>query len=329
MAMRSPGPGGGTIGMPTISTGPNKPKGKTLGSGYAEDPDTFGVVGDGAEWVGDKIGEGVDAVGDIYNDLTGVTAAREAANAQLQATREGIAAQKEMYQQGRADLQPWRQAGERGLGQLEKNVMSGAYDVMPTRGQYGSFDSPERAEFLGQRFTQQDFQADPGYQFRLKQGTEALENAAAARGSQLSGNQLKAITDYGQNLASQEYGRAFDRNMQERRFGEGQYLGDRAFNYGNFTGDRAFDYGADQDFFRNKTAATQDQYNRLSNLSNVGQASAAGQAAAANQLGQSLMNANQSMGQTAAQGRMAQYQNQANLFGNLASLGMQGAGMMV
>ena len=55
---------------------------------------------------------------------------------------------------------------------------------------------------------------DPGYKFRLKQGQDALENSAAARGGLLSGNTAKALEDYTQNYASNEYsnvyGRAFN-----------------------------------------------------------------------------------------------------------------------
>ena len=52
---------------------------------------------------------------------------------------------------------------------------------------------------------------DPGYQFRLKQGQQALENSASARGTLRGGAQLKALVDYQQGAASQEYGNAYAR----------------------------------------------------------------------------------------------------------------------
>lgn len=51
-----------------------------------------------------------------------------------------------------------------------------------------------------------NFQASPGYNFRLQQGVNALDRSAASRGMLLSGAQNKAISDYGQNTASQEWG---------------------------------------------------------------------------------------------------------------------------
>nr|BFD63160.1 hypothetical protein BdHM001_18410 [Bdellovibrio sp. HM001] len=53
--------------------------------------------------------------------------------------------------------------------------------------------------------------SDAGYQFRLQQGNTAINNAAAARGMGNSGATLKALTAYGQNLASDEYDKAYNR----------------------------------------------------------------------------------------------------------------------
>lgn len=60
-------------------------------------------------------------------------------------------------------------------------------------------------------FSMQDFQSDPGYQFRMDQGQQALERSAAARGGLLSGAALKDTARFSQGLASQDYQAAFDR----------------------------------------------------------------------------------------------------------------------
>ena len=52
---------------------------------------------------------------------------------------------------------------------------------------------------------------DPGYKFRLSEGMKALDRQAAARGGLISGNALKATQRYGQDLASQEFGNAYNR----------------------------------------------------------------------------------------------------------------------
>jgi len=55
------------------------------------------------------------------------------------------------------------------------------------------------------------FQTSPAFQFRRDQGVEALEGSAAARGGVLSGNTLKGITEFGQDLASEEFDASFNR----------------------------------------------------------------------------------------------------------------------
>lgn len=70
-------------------------------------------------------------------------------------------------------------------------------------------------------FTLDDFRADPGMQFRMRTGQEALETSAAARGGLLSGSHLKDLTRYGQEFGSQEFGDAYNRwnADRDRRFG--------------------------------------------------------------------------------------------------------------
>jgi hypothetical protein len=60
------------------------------------------------------------------------------------------------------------------------------------------------------------FNADPGYAFRLKEGQKALDSQAAARGGLISGNALRAAVGYGQEMGSQEYQNAFNRYQTER-----------------------------------------------------------------------------------------------------------------
>lgn len=65
-------------------------------------------------------------------------------------------------------------------------------------------------------FSMADYQADPGYQFRLDQGNRALMMSAAARGGLLSGAALKDAMAYNSGQASQEYQNAFDRFQVNR-----------------------------------------------------------------------------------------------------------------
>jgi hypothetical protein len=55
---------------------------------------------------------------------------------------------------------------------------------------------------------------EPGFQFRLKSGTDALERSAAARGVLRTGGTLKDLVEYGQNFASSEYQNVYNRALQ-------------------------------------------------------------------------------------------------------------------
>lgn len=76
----------------------------------------------------------------------------------------------------------------------------------------------QSAEFgsLLKPFGMSDYEADPGYGFRLSEGLKAIQNSAAARGGLLSGAALKGISRYGQDMASQEYGNAYARYNQNQ-----------------------------------------------------------------------------------------------------------------
>ena len=52
--------------------------------------------------------------------------------------------------------------------------------------------------------------------FRQRLGTQATERLANVGGGAISGNTLRSLADYGQNLASTEYGSAFNRFQTER-----------------------------------------------------------------------------------------------------------------
>jgi hypothetical protein len=73
---------------------------------------------------------------------------------------------------------------------------------------------------------------DPGVQFRLDRARNALEGSAAARGSALSGPALAALQEQGQDLASQEYGNAWQRAAQQAQMREGWAQQATAQNFG-------------------------------------------------------------------------------------------------
>ena len=123
--------------------------------------------------------------------VIGAYGANKAASAQERASREATAAQERMFNRQVELQEPFRQAGVNALPEL---VEASRYTP----------------------FGMEQFQADPGYGFRLKEGLRALENSAAARGGLLSGNTMRGLTRYGQELGSQEFTNAFNRYQAER-----------------------------------------------------------------------------------------------------------------
>jgi hypothetical protein len=54
----------------------------------------------------------------------------------------------------------------------------------------------------------------PGYQFQLQQGTQAIDENAAANGTLLTGNTGTALENYGQNLAQGAYQTTYNNALQ-------------------------------------------------------------------------------------------------------------------
>lgn len=74
---------------------------------------------------------------------------------------------------------------------------------------YGSFTQPfDVTQFYNYE--------DPGYAFRLQQGSQGLQNSAAAGSGALSGAALKDLIGYNQDAASTEYGNAFNRYQTQQ-----------------------------------------------------------------------------------------------------------------
>lgn len=129
--------------------------------------------------------------GSIIGGVASNRAASKASDAQVAATDKASETELKMYNQTRDDQAPWREAGTVALSQMLSGTKPG-----------GEFD---------RSFTMADFVKDPGYEFRMSEGQRGMERGAAARGGALSGGALREATRYGQDYASGEYGKAYDR----------------------------------------------------------------------------------------------------------------------
>jgi hypothetical protein len=151
--------------------------------------------------------------------------AQSAADTSAAAADRASEIQREMFERQVELQEPFRQVGLNALRKLE-----------PIASEYTPFGMEQ-------------FQADPGYAFRMSEGMKALERGAAARGGLLSGATIKGAQRFGQDLASQEYQNAFSRYQREREArlnplqslaGVGQTtaqtLGEAGRSYGNTLG---------------------------------------------------------------------------------------------
>lgn len=217
------------------------------------------------------------------------SAASTATQAQERTSEQAMALQKEMFDQQRADFAPWRDAGQAALTKLQSGIESGAFNPQ---------------DFTAKQFdaSQVDVKQDPGYQFRMSEGVNALDASAAARGRLLSGAQQKGVTNYAQNLASQEYGNAYNRALTENNM----------------------QYGRQVDQYNRSANQKANQYNMLASLSQTGQASAAGQAGAAGNLAVQSTNTLSNLGSAQAQSAYNVGQANAGAYQGMAQSANQG-----
>jgi hypothetical protein len=123
-------------------------------------------------------------------------ASKSAANTQAAAADRATQAQQEALAQQMELQKPFTEAGTTAVNQLSAMTQPGGAATK---------------EFAYSPFS---YQADPGYAFRLKEGMNAMNATAAARGGLISGNALKAGQVYGQEMGSQEYQNSFNRYLQ-------------------------------------------------------------------------------------------------------------------
>lgn len=187
--------------------------------------------------------------------------ASKAASAQTKAAAIAAAQQKAMYDQTRADLGPYREYGG--------NAMQALQD---TQGYWGSPIVMDQAAV----------EQTPGYQFTLKQGLKAVQNAASARGLGVSGAALRGAADYTTGLANKTYMDQF--NLEN-------------INRGNV-------------------------YNRLMGIGTLGQNAAAQTGAAGANAANNISQAYTNAGNAQAGSYMAQAGAFNNFANNMAGLGM-------
>lgn len=96
------------------------------------------------------------------------------------------------------ELSTWQTESDRLKGDFDKSMV-------------GYSPGKARSDYL---------QSTPGYNFRFDEGLRALDASGSSRGDLLSGQATKGKIEYGQNLASQEFGAEFSRLMSLSGIGQ-------------------------------------------------------------------------------------------------------------
>lgn len=165
-------------------------------------------------WVAVAIG-GSAVAGGIANYFGQSSAANTAANAETNAANQTNATNMSMFNTEQQNAKPYLQAGDSALNSINQNQ--------------GYYNTP---------FSMSQFQEDPGYQFDLQQGQQAIQNSSVATNGLISGSELGALNNYSQNMASNEYGNAYNRYTQQQQSNFNRYatiagLGEQATGLSN------------------------------------------------------------------------------------------------
>jgi hypothetical protein len=192
---------------------------------------------------GPAIAAGAGLVGSVLSSNAASSSADKANDTQRQA-----------LEVARADLEPWRTAGQ--------GALTGVQNAAGLNGQDG-YDAAMKG-----------FHTSPGYQFQLDQGLRAVDAGAAAQGFGRSGAVLKAEQTFGTGLADKEFTDYYNRLFNLSKLGQDAATGQATAtqntgtsmasiysNAANGIGNSANNY-ANNRLYENRTNALMGGYGR-------------------------------------------------------------------
>jgi len=156
----------------------------------------------------------------IFSALAGAISqggAQAGGNMAWGAANQAAQANQNEATRARAALSPWVAAGGGAINKVTNLLGLGSLET--NGGNYNTYGLNPNNAREKQAAAFADFEASPDYNFRISEGINALDRSAASRGLLRSGAQIKAISDYGQNTASQEYGNYFNNLLKAAGMG--------------------------------------------------------------------------------------------------------------
>ena len=154
---------------------------------------------------GEALTGGLGMYGSYRSNEEKLRAAKEYAEAQRKAEEQARSEFGDAYTDISSFYNPYMEGGTEAFGQyqdLDTSFMPGEFEYSKTIG-----------DFL-----------DPSMDFQIEQAMRPIESSAAAGGSLGSGATLKALQDRGQQVASLNYGQAYDRMANDKSFAYKNYL---------------------------------------------------------------------------------------------------------
>lgn len=247
---------------------------------------------------------GAAAIGGIASSVIGGNAADSAAQtqanaatsaAQIQANATDQASQTEldMFSQTQANEAPYLAAGNNALSALVSGTLGGEFNAAYPGGAPPSAPTAPNLTPISAEtpFTLADYQQSPGYQFQLKQGTDAVLNNASRLGGVNSGNTLKALTQFGQGLANQDfqqgynnYNNIYNTNVAATEANNSNALNTFNANLGTFNANNS-NYWDQYNAYVNRQ---NQQFSQLQTIAGSGQNAAAGLGALGANVGNSV-----------------------------------------
>lgn len=158
---------------------------------------------------------GIGAGASLLSGFLGSNAAKDASATQAASAKAGLDFQKQVYNTGQEQIQPYL-----GLGAGAVSKIGALYGM----GGGGSGGQPDYSGFTN----------SPDYNFAFQQGQSATQNTLSSSGNLRSGAGAAALTNFGQGLASQQYGNYFSRLMGMA--GMGQAAAGASMNFGSTMG---------------------------------------------------------------------------------------------
>lgn len=160
------------------------------------------LIGAGISGVSSIVGGGKQASATRDAAQTQANAANHAADLQSQAAQQALGFQQEQYGTTQNQLAPYLQAGQGALSQLVAGTQAGGNLLSAPAYNNAAFSAPDPNQVAN----------TPAYQFALQQGQQALQRAQASTGI-TGGGAAKAIDQYSQGLASQQYNNAYNQAL--------------------------------------------------------------------------------------------------------------------